>query len=658
MLGSMTLLGILVQERSPIGYKDLAGQVQTFLQDAGGFAAVGLVLWIVASLFASSPIDPTEPSRKRVSSLMYAMVGLALLLYLSAGVNMFLESVRASSDESVRLELQQREIIAAQNPSMFRGDTTSILLMVAGIFALIGLCDPFVRDLTKLSMRRIWALATIAFKEAYRRRIVWVFCVFLLIFLFPPKWFFNIKAEDELKTNVSAIYWSMTPLLLLTAGLLAAFSIPTDVRSQTIHTIVTKPVQRFEIVLGRFLGFSMLMSVVLFTLTGFSLLLIQTSNVDEAAAEESQKARQPLYGLISFQGNNKDANWYGESVGREWEYRRYIAGGPTSSQRAVWNFMSLPSDLIAGRAAVPLEFAFDIFRTTKGEENRGVLTSLQIVTWQWDNVAKQKEYEQAARDAGVYQQNVDPSDSRWAKVNELARKYGIFEFRNKQVVDYHTQAIQVPTGLFENALDGTPPSNPNAPPQPLVRVLVKCESPTQFLGMAPYDLYFLEGEGSFTLNFFKGAVGLWCRLLIIIGIAVAVSTYLNGIISLLVSVFLILAGFFQDFIADLARGTNYGGGPLESFNRLVRGDNITIELDRTPAIQFAQGVDEGFRWLVRRLLNIIPDIERFNWTPYVAEGFNISGEFLIMNVLFLVAYLLPWAILSYYLMRSREIATW
>ena len=657
MIGSINLLGILVQERSPISFSDLPGQIQMFLQDAGGFAAVGLLLWIIASLYAPTTVDPTDPTRKRVSSLMYLFGGLALLLYNIAGAAMAVSFFARDDQEIVRLNRLAQE--AANNPGAFRFDFVSLMITLAGTLALIALCEPFIRDLFKLSRRRIWALSMIAFKEAYRRRIVWVFCIFLLVFLFPPKWFFAIKAEDELKTNVSVIYWAMTPLLLLTAGLLAAFSIPTDVRSQTIHTIVTKPVQRFEIVLGRFFGFSMLMSTVLFVLTSFSLMLISFSNVDESAAQESLKARQPLYGLISFQGNNKEANWAGESVGREWEYRRYIAGGERSSQRAVWNFPKIPSSLTRGRDYVPAEFAFDIFRTTKGEENRGVLTTMQVVTWRWGGPAQVKEYEQAARDAGIYGQNIRSGDPRWTKVNELARKFGFFEFRNKQIVDYHTQSIDIPAGLFENALEGSPPVDPSgATFTPLVKILIKCESPTQFLGMAPYDLYLLEGESSFSLNFFKGAVGLWCRLLIIIAIAVSVSTYLNGIISLLVAMFLILAGFFQDFIADIARGTNYGGGPLESFNRLVRGDNLTVELDKTPAIQISQIGDEVIRWVFRRLLNVIPDIERFNWTSYVAEGFNINGEFLTMNLLFMVAYLLPWAVLSYYLMRSREIATW
>ena len=42
------------------------------------------------------------------------------------------------------------------------------------------------------------------------------------------------------------------------------------------------------------------------------------------AAEESLKARSPLYGELSFEntGNSQKA----ESVGREWGYRTYISG--------------------------------------------------------------------------------------------------------------------------------------------------------------------------------------------------------------------------------------------------------------------------------------------------------------------------------------------
>src|SRR5205823_15036893 len=127
-------------------------------------------------------------------------------------------------------------------------DIGNRLYTIGGAVALLAAGIPFARELMKLRRRRIWALTKLSFKEAVRGRVLWVFLALLLVFLFPPKWFFPIKPEDEVRTNVSVIYWAMTPLLLLSAGLLASFSIPTDIKNQTIHTVVTKPVQRFEVV--------------------------------------------------------------------------------------------------------------------------------------------------------------------------------------------------------------------------------------------------------------------------------------------------------------------------------------------------------------------------------------------------------------------------
>ena len=60
---------------------------------------------------------------------------------------------------------------------------------------------------------------------------------------------------------------------------------------------------------------------------------------------------------------------------------------------------------------------------------------------------------------------------------------------------------------------------------------------------------------------------------------------------------------------------------------------------------------------MRRLLNVIPDVDRFNWSNYVADGFNIDGSDMLLSFLLLVGYLAPWAVAAYYLMKSREIAS-
>src|SRR5438132_68677 len=126
---------------------------------------------------------------------------------------------------------------------------------------------------TRLSARRIWALARVSLKEAIRSRVVLIFSLMALIFLFAD-WFVPYKPEHQLRNYVRAVYWSMPPLFLLTAGLLGAFSIPNDLRSQAMFTIVTKPVERMEIVIGRFLGYGLLLTAGMAVLSVLSLLYL------------------------------------------------------------------------------------------------------------------------------------------------------------------------------------------------------------------------------------------------------------------------------------------------------------------------------------------------------------------------------------------------
>lgn len=72
-------------------------------------------------------------------------------------------------------------------------------------------------------------------------------------------------------------------------------------------------------------------------------------------------------------------------MGREWEYRSYIAGpgmGGKGTATAVWSFPSPPASL-SDREKVRAEFTFDIYRTTKGRENRGVACSFTFQTWRY-----------------------------------------------------------------------------------------------------------------------------------------------------------------------------------------------------------------------------------------------------------------------------------
>ncbi|MFO0799039.1 MAG: hypothetical protein U0804_16345 [Gemmataceae bacterium] len=671
---SPALFGILQLDRGePFGYSQVPGLVQAWLQDAGGFAAVGLVLYLLYARSVPTQLSQSEKLRVPVTSWMLICGLMAAICYAGVFALMLLPGNRGAVPEPPPPPPGSAVILP---PPVWHWQLQPMLLMVGGLFAIVGLGQPFVRDLLKLRSRRVWALSKLGFKEAVRSKLLWLGLLILPFFLFRNVWMATVRPSDEFRILVTASSFAITGLVLFTAALLAAFSIPNDIKNQTIHTVVTKPVERFEIVLGRFVGYTALMTLALAALTAFSLLMLNTATIDPKAEAETATARVPVRGALRF--GSKKLDFEGTNVGREFEYRKYIAGDPLSPQRGIWEFGDVPGALPrAAKDAVRCEFTFDVFKLTKGEENKGVFATFRVVThacpqlppkdnsgeWEWadkDAYARYKADLDAVRKAGRNPEGAPPDTDGWKAANELAEKYGFYEIRNREAFDYAVGYVDIPAGLFRNAQQGNPPpvTDPTGKqvPGPRVSVQVKCESRGQLLGMAQPDLYLLEGSQPFTLNFIKGMVGLWCRLCIVVALAVVCSTYQSGVLSLLVTGLIFLTGYATEHLSDLAMNRNIGGGPFESISRLVKAETPTAPSSETAGGKALQFMDKGWAWVVRRIQNMIPDVESFVWTDFVSEGFNVNSEYLLVNLLVTAGYLLPWFVLGYFLMKSREVA--
>jgi hypothetical protein len=139
-------------------------------------------------------------------------------------------------------------------------------------------------------------------------------------------------------------------------------------------------------------------------------------------------------------------------------------------------------------------------------------------------------------------------------------------------------------------------------------------------------------------------------------VAVALSTYLSGVLSLLATGLIFIVGFFTEHLNDVANGRNVGGGPFQSISQLARAEQPTTRLTDSSGTRAIQYGDKIVSWIVRRVQNMIPDVESFSWGNFVAEGFNVNGEYLVVNLLVTLGYLLPWVVFAYYLMKSREVA--
>jgi hypothetical protein len=635
------MFAALVFDRDPLRMEDLPFGVIRWIQSAGGFATVGLILFLLLGL-------PRWRSQDRasvpgwMSGLFMGATGLSFLSYIGFGLSL--------------LAFMGKDPFTSRGPLI-----AGILLTVASASAIVAVIVPFLTNVVRMRVRRIFALAKLSFKEAIRRRVLYAFSAILLVFLFAT-WFVDSKPADQVRTYVSIVSAATTYLLMATALFLVPFSIPTDIKQQTIHTIVTKPVERFEIVLGRFFGFLALMTIVLIVMTGLSLLYV-LREINPDAAAESLKARVPVYGFLSYE--NTDNERVGVNVGREWEYRSYITR-PSPGQQpptARWDFPAVPANL-ADRKEVRCEYTFDVYRTTKGDEGRAVYCTFRLFTWRFKK--GNDDLFRSEREKRRKESQISDADLN----NELAEKYGYFELNSQPVEDYRTLHFNIPGGLFKNlnAADPERESELKASREIKVplRTRVVCDSATQFVGMARYDFYLRLDDTSagndrarFAINFFKGAFGLWLQLAVLIGIAVALSTYLNGVITFLVAQVLLFGGLGREFVESVAFGRNAGGGPVESMVRITRRELTGSSMADSASIsdQIVTGSDEAFRWFVRRVIEVIPDIDRYDLTNYVAEGFDISFTQMGLEFLLMCGYLLPWAVLSYYLIRWREVAS-
>ena len=288
----------------------------------------------------------------------------------------------------------------------------------------------FPADLLQLSPRRVFAIAQLTFREAIRRKALVVFGMFALLFMFGS-WFLdnpNERMELQVKNYISFVLTAITWLLLPVVLLLSCWGLPEDIRNRSLHTVVTKPARKTEIVIGRMLGFSTLMTilVVVMGLTGYvwidrevafnltvysetidvdgqetlveygdedegvtvrvtagdeptqvtaatSRTALRQENPDLYALTERARiqalgrhlvAKRPVLGTISFKGDDGKPTERGVNTGDIWEYRTYIAGG--TNWRAIWDFENVRSEVAAD--GLVLESSFEAFRTHKGDD--------------------------------------------------------------------------------------------------------------------------------------------------------------------------------------------------------------------------------------------------------------------------------------------------
>jgi len=105
-------------------------------------------------------------------------------------------------------------------------------------------------------MRSIWAVAINTIKQALRIKVAVVFTILLFVLL--PVLGFTATGDETLKgrlqTFVSYALSLMSFLLCLLTIIISIYSVTSDIEQRQIYTVITKPIRRFQFIMGKLLG--------------------------------------------------------------------------------------------------------------------------------------------------------------------------------------------------------------------------------------------------------------------------------------------------------------------------------------------------------------------------------------------------------------------
>lgn len=241
--------------------------------------------------------------------------------------------------------------------SLARNGAAGIGYFVSGLIS-------YLEDLGSLSVRRILAITSLTFKEAVRRKALLVFVVFAVLLMFAG-WFIsdaNERAELQVNVHITFVLRTIAWLILPAVIFLSCWGIPEDIRLRSLHTVVTKPARRLEIVLGRMLGFGSVAMVVLAVMGVIGFVWIRRQIPE--TVRDRLTCRVPVFGQLFFLGPDGQPSRTGINVGDTWMYRSYVQGN--SRARAIWIFSDITPSTVGDELI--LESRFEAFRTIKGTE--------------------------------------------------------------------------------------------------------------------------------------------------------------------------------------------------------------------------------------------------------------------------------------------------
>ncbi len=345
------------------------------------------------------------------------------------------------------------------------------------------------------------------------------------------------------------------------------------------------------------------------------------------------RARQPMYAdRIVFFDRQGEPRRQGMNVGDQWTYRGFIDGGVTLA-RVEYFFESFFPDAFSGSDVLPLEMTLGAFRATTGDIYTRVRAGLQFEGFVSPG--------EAMPNRRFRSELIEFETDEFAiQVKGIPRKIP------GQV--YGPEGELLESGIYDLFDDFAPKGR--------LKLTVRCMDTGQYLGMARADIYFRVTDRPYWWNFTRGYFGIWLQMMIVISLGVAFSTFLSAPVTMLAAICAIVFGFFSESIKKLTVPDVSGGGPLESFYRLITQKNQEELLNETLGIQIMENIDKLFIGMVGAVTRIVPDFSTLDFSDFLTFGYYVDNDRILVAFLVSMAFCLGLTVMGYFALKTRELA--
>lgn len=422
-------------------------------------------------------------------------------------------------------------------------------------------------------MRRIWAVASNTIAQAIRLKSAGI--VIVLLFVLLPMMGLTVVGDQTLKGKLqtfSSYGLSLTSILLcLLTIVISCYSLTSDLKYKQIFLVTTKPIRRFELLLGKFLGVVVLDAILL---TIFSAIILGLTwslpwwvKAPEGQQQQADREFFTARAVLVPKVNEKAVE---EEVQRRYDQLRKED--------------QIPEDMTRERVLSEIR-SQELFRAKTCEPGRAML-------WKFEQVRVK-----------------DPNDMIFIRYK--------FRISNDPL---ESQVLSIwEVGDIRPLETGQNPGTPIFPVQRLdatqteleFSVPASCVAADGFVGIIFFndlqnnsktiildDIKVMYRMGSFEGNFLRVAAMILVRLVFLAALGVSVSTWLSFPVAVLICLVAYASGMINGFI-------------LESLKSL----SLTLDI--------------LYRLTIRPILWFLPKFdEQFNPTAYLVEAKSLGWLFL------------------------------